>query len=292
VTGVPIAPTALPLPEATGEYSSTEVIAQVGTGAVTRGDFVRFYKPGGDPAETLNQLIQIELVMQEASSEGVAADADAVTKQIADIKAQQAAGDPAQFIAFLDHAKVGSEENLRRLLERDYVVEQMVLRHTSAEQAHARHILLSTEATTDTAKIEAVKVEAEALLKDLDGGADFAALAAEHSDDTGSKEAGGDLGWAPRGLFVDVFDEAVFSMKVGERRLVQSQFGWHIIELLDAPEVRVFESTQILQSPPGQQAFAETFIPWITELQKQAEAAKQIKIVIPAEQLVTAPAGS
>ncbi|NTU84025.1 MAG: peptidylprolyl isomerase [Chloroflexales bacterium] len=291
-TGVPNAPTALPLPQATGEYSSTEVIVEVGGGAITRGDFVRFYQPGADPAQVLNQLIQIELLMQEASSEGVAADDAAITKQIEELKQSRASGDAAQFAAFLEQAKVGSEDNLRRLLERDLVVQQMILRHTSAEQAHARHILLSTEATTDTAKLEQVKTEAEALMKDLEGGADFATLAAQHSDDPGSKEAGGDLGWAPRGLFVGPFDEAVFSMKAGERRLVKTDFGWHIIELLDEPVMRGLESADMLQTPAGQQAFSETFLPWIEGLQQKAETDQKIKIVIPAEQLVTEPASS
>lgn len=282
-------PTALPLPEATGEYSSTEVIVEVGDGAVTRGDFVRQYQPGSDPAELLNQLIQIELVVQEAANEGVTSDAEAVTAQIDQIKAAQAGGDDVQFAAFLEQARVGSVDDLRRLLERDSILEQMILRHTTAEQARARHILLATEVTTDTAAVDQAKTEAESILADLEGGADFAAIAAERSDDTGSKESGGDLGWAPRGLFVGPFDEAVFSMKAGERRLVQTQFGWHIIELLDEPTVRPFESADLLQTPPGQQAFAESFIPWIDELQQQAEADQRIKIVVPAEQLVTQP---
>ncbi len=285
-------PTALPLLAATGEYSSTEVIAQVGSGTVTRGEFVRSFQAGAEPTKLLNQLIQVELVMQEAVTEGVTTDDAAVEKQLVDLRQSQANGDAAQFAAFLEHAKVGSEENLRRLIRRDLVIEQMILRHTSAEQAHARHILLSTTVTTDTAKLDQIKAEAEALLKELEGGADFAALAAKRSDDPGSKEAGGDLGWAPRGLFVGPFDEAVFSMKVGERRLIQTQFGWHIIELLDAPKVQPFATASMLQTPAGQEAFTATFMPWIEGLQKQAEAAQKIKIVIPAEQLVAPVPGT
>lgn len=285
-------PTALPLPAATGEYSSTEVIAEVGEGAILRGDFVRQYQPGQDPAELLNQLIQVELVVQAAADEGVTPDPEQVEGQVAQIKAAQAGGDDAQFAAFLDQARVGSEANLRRLLERDSILEQMILRHTTIEQVRARHILLATDATTDTAQLDALRGEAEGLLEDLEGGADFAALAAEHSDDTGSAQNGGDLGWAPRGLFVGPFDEAVFSMAAGERRLVQTQFGWHIIELLEEPAVRPLESADLLQTPPGQQAFSESFLPWVDSLQQQAEAEDTIKIVVPAEQLVTQPASS
>lgn len=285
-------PTALPLPEATGEYSSTEVIVEVGDGAIIRGDFVRQYQPGLDPAELLNQLIQVELVLQAAASEGVTPDAELIESQVAQIKAFQAGGDDALFASFLDQAMIGSEENLRRLLERDSVLEQMILLHTPVEQVRARHILLATDETTDTAQLEALQGEAQALLEEIEAGADFAALAAEHSDDTGSAQNGGDLGWAPRGLFVAPFDEAVFSMAVGELRLVQTQFGWHIIEVIEAPQMRPLDSVDMLQTPAGQQAFAETFLPWVESLQQQAEAAGSIRIVVPAEQLVTQSAGS
>jgi len=97
---------------------------------------------------------------------------------------------------------------------------------TSAEQAHARHILVETEE------------EAQTVLEQLEAGEAFAALAEELSIDTGSGANGGDLGFVPQGLFVDAVDQAVFSLPVGEiSEPIQSQFGWHIIEVLER-EVR------------------------------------------------------
>lgn len=281
-------PTALPLPVAV-EGDSTEVIATVGDGAIYRGDFVRLYQPGSDPQELLDQLIQVELVVQAAEDEGVVADEAAVAELLEQIKTSQTGGDATQFAAFLEQQKLGSEENLRRLLARDQVVEQMILRHTTVEQVRARHILIATEVVTDTAAVEAARVEAEGLLQQLDGGGDFAALATEHSDDEVSAVNGGDLGWALRGLFVEPFDAAVFSMAPGERRLVQSQFGWHIIEVLEPPAVRPLESSELLQTPPGQQAFVETFLPYVEQLKLLAEQAQQISIMVPVEQLVAQP---
>jgi peptidyl-prolyl cis-trans isomerase C len=289
VPGLGEQPTEMPLPAATGEYSSTEVIAEVGDGAVIRGDFVRLYQPGADPAMLLNQLIQIELVLQAAAAEGVSADPALIDEQINEIKQGQAGGDDALFLAFLDQVQVGDEANLRRLLERDQIVERMILKHTTVEQARARHILISREPDSDDA---ALRAEAEDLLSQIQGGADFAALAVEHSDDPGSGAEGGELGWAPRGLFVAPFDEAVFSMDVGELRLVETDFGFHIIELLEAPQLRSLDDPNLLQSMPGQQAFAASFIPWVEALQSQAEQGEQIKIVIPADQLVSMPAGT
>ena len=63
-------------------------------------------------------------------------------------------------------------------------------------------------------------------------GADFAALATTNSDDTGSKAAGGDLGWVSKGMMVGPFESALFAMKAGEISApVKTDFGWHVIQL-------------------------------------------------------------
>jgi parvulin-like peptidyl-prolyl isomerase len=75
--------------------------------------------------------------------------------------------------------------------------------------------------------------KAEALLKEARGGADFAKLATENSDDPGSGAQGGDLGWFKRGRMVEEFDAAAFTLKPKEiSSVVKSQFGYHIIQVL------------------------------------------------------------
>lgn len=106
---------------------------------------------------------------------------------------------------------------------------------TAAEQAHARHILVETEE------------EAQAVIERLEAGEEFAELAAELSTDPGSAADGGDLGFVPRGRFVDSVDEAVFTLPIGEvSEPIQSQFGWHLVEVLER-EVRDLSPQDYLQ---------------------------------------------
>jgi peptidyl-prolyl cis-trans isomerase C len=92
------------------------------------------------------------------------------------------------------------------------------------QEFHAAHILVETEE------------EAKDLIKELEGGADFAALAEEHSTDT-SAANGGDLGWFGIGMMVKPFEDAVIATAPGTwSPPVQSQFGWHIVKMLETRE--------------------------------------------------------
>ena len=102
------------------------------------------------------------------------------------------------------------------------------------QEFKARHILVKTED------------EAKALIKQLDGGADFAQLAKEHS--TGpSSSAGGDLGWFEKDMMVKPFADAVASMSNGTHSSspVNTQFGWHIILREDAKDLGAVELAQV-----------------------------------------------
>ena len=103
-------------------------------------------------------------------------------------------------------------------------------RYSRPEQVRARHILLKTEGKDDAA----VKAQAEDIVKQLRGGADFAEMARKYSEDEGSKASGGDLGLFSRGRMVPEFEQAAFSMPVNQiSDPVKSQFGYHIIQVTE-----------------------------------------------------------
>ena len=115
------------------------------------------------------------------------------------------------------------------------------------EQVWARHILVDNEAMAKT------------IIALLDHGSDFAELAEKHSKDTGSGANGGDLGWFGRGAMVAEFEEAAFNQKIGEiGEIVQSQFGYHIIQVLDRRELPITDSQY-------QQKRETTFNDWLTK---------------------------
>ena len=119
------------------------------------------------------------------------------------------------------------------------------------EQVHARHILVETED------------EAKAAIAQIEGGADFAAVAQEHSIDS-SSAAGGDLGFITRDQVVPEFGEAAFALEAGEisPEPVQSQFGWHVIDVV---ERRTIEPTFEETAPVLRQELAREIVTALVE---------------------------
>lgn len=125
---------------------------------------------------------------------------------------------------------VAGEVSVDDAMVRDYY-EANAERFSTEEQRHARHILIAVDDADDDTEAAA---RAEALYEQLQAGADFAELAKANSDDPGSAESGGDLGWAGKGTFVKAFEDALFALKEGEiSKPVRSEFGYHIIQLLE-----------------------------------------------------------
>lgn len=99
------------------------------------------------------------------------------------------------------------------------------------EQAKSRHILISASAGADAKTDAAAKAKAESVLKQLKAGGNWTALAKKFSDDPGSKDSGGELGFAQRGKMVPEFDKAIFTQKIGDIAIVKSSFGYHVVQV-------------------------------------------------------------
>jgi peptidyl-prolyl cis-trans isomerase D len=112
------------------------------------------------------------------------------------------------------------------------------------EQAKSRHILI--KAGTDPKSDAAAKAKAEGILKQIQGGANFADLAKKNSDDPGSKDAGGELGMSQRGHMVPEFDNAIFTQKIGETKIVKTQFGYHIVQVEERQTAHTQQINEVL----------------------------------------------
>src|SRR5260370_383220 len=134
-----------------------------------------------------------------------------------------------------------------------------------SEQVKASHILIKVAKGADAKVDEAARAKAEDILKQLKAGAKFEELASKYSEDTGqggrpgSAQQGGLLGWFGHGQMVPEFDQAAFSLPVGQiRGLVKTDYGYHIIRVDDKHEARL----QPLEEVRGKLENSGTIWPW------------------------------
>ena len=140
-------------------------------------------------------------------------------------------------------------------------------RYKQGEERRASHILLLAGKDTPAAQVKAAQAKAEEILAQLKKTpADFAKLAKQYSQDPGSAEKGGDLGWFGRGMMVKPFEESAYSLKENEvSGVVRSDFGFHIIKLT---------GTKAEKIKPLQEVRAEI----VDELKRQGGARKYAEL--------------
>ncbi|NLD71972.1 MAG: hypothetical protein GX649_04565 [Chloroflexi bacterium] len=237
------------------------------------------------PGDALEDLIDTELIRQEAERRGITVTDDEVQREIeslfgydpnppapdptpeaeapAGAQAPEAEGDePAEptltplpteepmtleefqtatteWFAAMRQGPGMSETEMRELIRGDIRQRKLVesLRAeapTTAEQIHARHIVLDTEEA------------AQAALERLRAGEEFADVAAEVSTDTLTKDEGGDLGWLPRGARIEAFDEVAFGLEDGAlSEVVQVGTNYEIIQVLEREADRALEEDDL-----------------------------------------------
>lgn len=123
-----------------------------------------------------------------------------------------------------------------------YHIIKVTERKPRIPKIQAAHILVSFMNKDGEVDSAAAKAKIEEVAARLKQGEDFAELAKEYSDDTGTKDRGGDLGFFERRMMVQPFDEAAFNLEVGQiSDIVETQFGYHIIKLLGKGEILPYE---------------------------------------------------
>ncbi len=163
-------------------------------------------------AAALSAAIEIRVMANQAVATGLDKDPD-FQRRMAFLQQRALHGE------MVEKEVVGkiTDDELRARYDKEIAAQPPV------NEVHARHILVKT------------KEEAEAIIKQLDGGADFQKLANEHTSDPSGKTNGGDLGYFGPGQMVPEFDKAAQALAVGAytKEPVQTQFGWHVIKVED-----------------------------------------------------------
>ncbi|NOZ00701.1 MAG: hypothetical protein GXP54_02275 [Deltaproteobacteria bacterium] len=207
----------------------------------------------------LNRLIEQTLLAQEIKKQGITVSDEELNAEFERYKSRFKS--EKQFENYLKHGRTGIDEIKKRLKQskalsklltkmgklevKDEDVKRAydtgIKMYTEPEQVHALHILVKVAENASADKIAAAKKKIDEALKKLKKGADFAAVAKEYSDDTMSRDKGGDLGYFRRGVMVPKFEEAAFGLKNGQmtKKPVRTPFGFHIIKTLDHKKKRV-----------------------------------------------------
>jgi len=251
-----------------------DVVARINGEAINKADLENAVKglegrAGGPvPADqrdrvyrgVLDDMISYRLLVQEAKARKVLvpeADIDAQIAQIrgqfqTDAQFQQALATQKMTLAAV-REDARSELGVEKLVEAEIAGKIAVTpaavtdfyqknqdKFQQGARVKASHILIAVPEKADAAAKLQAKAKAEAILKDLKAGKDFAAAAKESSQDPGSAPNGGDLGFFEPGQMVPPFEQAAFALKPGDMsELVESPFGFHIIKVAEKQAARV-----------------------------------------------------
>jgi len=159
------------------------------------------------------------------------------------------------------------------------------VKYRIGEQRRASHILIQIPADATEAERAAARTKADGILAELKASPErFAALAKQHSQDTGSASKGGDLGLFGRGMMVKPFETAAFALKAGEMSgIVETPFGLHIIRVTEIQPERARPLDEVrkeliaaLRLEKGKRKFVEQAETFSNQVYEQADALKPV----------------
>lgn len=216
---------------ACGAKDSSEAIATSKVSTITKGDFDKQLK------ERYGKDMLYEMMAQDIITKKYKVSDDEVDKEFK--KAKEQFGD--QFKVVLESNRLKDEEDFKNQIRFKLAMNEAIKKSITDKDVKANykpeikasHILVNDEKTANDIK------------KQLDEGASFEDLAKQHSQDPGSKENGGDLGYFGPGKMVSEFEEAAYKLKVGEISTpVKSSNGYHIIKLTDKKELKPYDEVK------------------------------------------------
>ncbi len=146
-----------------------------------------------------------------------------------------------QYVTVTDTELPGGKPQITQAQIQQYYNQNQQQYHVDA-QVRVRHILISVDPNAGPGADAAAKAKAQGILDQLrkDNGKDFADLAKKYSDDPGSKDQGGELGWIKHGVTVPEFDQTAFAQQPGQiSPLVRTRFGYHIIQTEEKQDAHV-----------------------------------------------------
>lgn len=262
--------------------SSSETVASVDGEKITKDDLYEVLVQASGP-DAVEALIDEKIVELEIKKADIKVSDEEVQKEIDNFK-ENAGGEEA-FKAALEQGGITEKDfeediiqylSIRKLMEPLVEVtdkdvkayfEENKETYDIPEQVDARHILVEDEKLAND------------LHKQLKDGADFAELAQEHSTD-GSAAMGGDLGFFTRGEMVPEFEDKAFSMKVGDiSEPVKSDFGYHLIEVLDktdAAEAKLADHKEEIKEKLIEEKMQTEYVTWLDEKREEYDVKNEL----------------
>ena len=285
-----------------------DVIARVNGEDVKKADLERMIKTMEQqagapvPAErrdeiyrgAIDRLVTYTLLKQESKTRGVKIDEAEIDAKVQEVKGQFPTQDAFEKALKDRNMTVESfKSDARNDLSVNKVMETTVAsvpgpsdaeakdfyaknpdKFKQGEQVRASHILVRVAPDADAKTKARAKAEIDAVLKQAKSGGDFAKLAQQHSQDPSAAQ-GGDLGFFPRGQMVPEFDQAAFSLPVGQvSGVVTTQFGYHVLKVTDKKPARTVpfeEAAPQIKQYLEQQKKQETADAFITGLKKKSK---------------------
>lgn len=211
------------------------ILAKIGDKNITMSDFKRFISYyDAQKQKMLEQQPQLKATILRRIVQGM------VLSKIAKDQGFDKRPDIKEEIELMLNDLIASEYLRKEVVGKINVTEDdMKLYYKTHEEefktpemVRARHILIKVNKSASEEEKKRAREKVEDILKRIKTGEDFAKLASEFSDDPGSKNKGGDLGFFPKGRMVPDFEKVAFSLKPGEvSDIVETPFGFHIIKV-------------------------------------------------------------